>query len=292
MTALTWDGTGERQFESGVDRGVLYIPNDVGAYNNGYAWNGLTTVTESPTGAAVTKKYADNINYLSLISAEEFAGTIEGFTYPPEFGQCDGTSTPVAGVTVGQQTRKRFGLAYRTKMGNDIEGQDAGYKLHLVYGALAEPSQKAYATVNDSPDSTGFSWKFSTTPVDVPGLKPSAILVIDSLTADSSSLAALEQALYGTVGDDPRLPDPGDVITMFSGAVTVVHPAAPTYNNGTHTLTITATTGVVYTNAVTGAVLSTGAHVITEDTGVDATPLSGAYEFGPLDDAYWFFDYS
>jgi hypothetical protein len=290
MTALLWDQTGEREFETGVDKGVLYIPDGTGAYVAGYAWNGLTTVTESPSGAEVTKKYADNINYISLVSAEEFAGTIEAFTYPNEWAQCDGSATPSAGVAVGQQARHVFGLAYRTKVGNDVEGNDFGYKLHLVYGALASPSEKAYATVNDSPDAIAFSWKFTTTPIDVPGFKPSAILTIDSTKVDADALASLEAELYGGVGTAPHLPAPADVIAFFMGSTTEVIPVAPTYVSGTHTLTIPTTTGVDYFNDATGIIYTAGAHVITVDTVVRAEPQIG-YTFPPVTDNTWFFDF-
>lgn len=205
MAQLTWDETGKRFYETGVDRGVLFLQNSQGAYTNGVAWNGLTAVTESPTGAEANPQYADNIKYLNLVSAEEFGATIEAFTYPDEFAQCDGTATPSAGVSVGQQTRKTFGFAYRTKLGNDIAGSDYGYKLHLIYGALAAPSEKAYATVNDSPEALTFSWEVTTTPVDVPGLKPTAQLTIDSTKVDAAALADLEALIYGTAGVDPVL---------------------------------------------------------------------------------------
>jgi hypothetical protein len=169
MARLVWDTVGERFYETGVDRGVLYLPT-AGAYDTGVAWNGLTTVTESPSGAEATPQYADNIKYLNLVSAEEFGGTIEAFTYPDEFAQCDGSAEPVPGLRVGQQSRKTFGLSYRTKVGNDTDGSDHGYKLHLVYGCLAAPSEKAYATVNDSPEAIALSWEFTTTAVDVPAV--------------------------------------------------------------------------------------------------------------------------
>lgn len=287
MTALTWDGTGQREYETGVDRGVLYIPDSTGDYIAGYAWNGLTTVTESPSGASATKKYADNINYLTLVSAEEFAGTIEAFTYPDEFAQCDGTATPAPGVAIGQQTRHNFGLSYRSLVGNDVEGQDFGYKLHLVYGALAEPSQKAYATVNDSPDAIAFQWKFSTTPIAVPGLKPSATITIDSTKVPAESLAALEAELYGAAGTDPRLPTPDDVMAFFTGSVIQVAPVAPTYNDTTGVITIPAITGVIY--KVNGVVTPAGDLApITTDTVVTAEPDTG-YIFPPVTDDDWFF---
>lgn len=215
--ALTWDGVGDRLYETGVDHGVLYIPTG-GVYTSGYAWNGLTAVTEAPSGAEASAIYADNIKYLSLTSAEEFGGTIEAYTYPEEFGQCDGTAEPVAGVIVGQQARKSFGFSFRTLLGNDTEGQDYGYKLHLVYGAQAAPSEKAYATVNDSPEATTFSWEFTTTPVAVTGLKPTSILTIDSTKTDETALAELLEILYGGETESARLPLPDEVITLLTPA--------------------------------------------------------------------------
>lgn len=218
MAALTWDQVGERVFETGVDRGVLYMPDVTGDYKNGVAWNGLTTVTESPSGAESNPQFADNIKYLNLISAEEFGATIEAFTYPDEFAECDGTAVPTPGVVVGQQGRKVFGLCYRTRLGNDLEGTDHGYRLHLVYGAQAAPSEKAYGTINDSPEAIAFSWDVTTTPVPVADLKPTALIVVDSTVVDSAALAALETALYGGtgVGAEPHLPSPDEVIEMVS----------------------------------------------------------------------------
>lgn len=287
MTQLVWDDTGSKVFENGIDHGVLYKPDQSGDYTQGYAWNGLTTVTESPSGAEVTKKYADNIAYASLVSAEEFAGTIEAFTYPDEFAECDGTATPSEGVGVGQQPRKPFGMSYRTNIGNDIEGQNAGYKLHLVYGALASPSEKAFATVNDSPDLASFSWKFSTNPVPVPGFKPSALLTIDSTKVDSDALATLEEALYGGTGTDPRLPKPADVIAMFTGTVTEVTPVAPSFNDSTKVITIPDVAGVIY--KIDGEVQESGAlPAITQDTLVTAEPDTG-FKFPPVTDTDWFY---
>lgn len=212
--AITWDGQGERQYETGVDHGVLYIPDATGAYVTGFPWNGLVTVTESPSGAEATALYADNIKYLNLQSAEEFGATIEAFTYPDEFGQCDGTATLGAGVFIGQQTRKAFGLAYRTKIGNDLDA-DAGYKLHLIYGALAAPTEKAYSTVNDSPEAITFSWEISTTPIEVPGFKPTAILTIESTTIDPDVLAEIEDILYGATAA-PKLLTPAEITALVA----------------------------------------------------------------------------
>ena len=215
MAVLTWDQVGERFYETGVDHGVLYIPT-AGVYDSGVAWNGLISVTESPSGAEPSPQYADNIKYLNLLSTEEFGGTIEAYTFPDEFAQCDGTAFPKEGLAVGQQTRKTFGLSYRTKIGNDTDGQDLGYKLHLVYGALAAPSEKAYATVNDSPEAVTFSWEFTTTPVEVTGLKPTALLTIDSTKVAEADLTTLEALLYGTAAKEPSLPMPDAVIALFT----------------------------------------------------------------------------
>lgn len=217
MAELEWDLTGERTYETGVDHGVLYTPDGSGVYNDGVAWNGLTTVTESPTGAEANAKYADNIKYLNLISAEQFEATLEALTYPVEFEAYDGLSVPSAGVTVGQQIRKTFGLSYRTIKGNDIEGDAHGYKIHLLYGLTAAPSEKAYATINDSPDAIAFSWKLSSIPVAVTGLRPASVITIDSTEVDADALLALEEILYGSVSDDPRLPLPDEVIALFEG---------------------------------------------------------------------------
>lgn len=215
---IEWDGVGKKLYESGVDHGVLYIPDLTGDYDTGFAWNGLVSVTESPTGAEANPQFADNIKYLNLLSAEEFGGTIEAFTYPPEFGQCDGSAEPEPGVVLGQQTRKSFGLCYRTKIGNDVDGVDHGYKLHLVYGALVSPSEKAYQTVNESPEAITFSWEFTTTPAPVTGFKPTSLIVIDSTKVDPTDLAAFELILYGnsTGPVQPRLPTPDEVITALT----------------------------------------------------------------------------
>jgi hypothetical protein len=293
MTQLNWDQAGEKQYETGVDRGVLYLPDESGNYVEGFAWNGLTTVTESPSGAEANKQYADNGVYLNLQSAEEFGGTIEAFTYPLEFGVCDGTAEPEAGVSLGQQPRRSFGFAYRTLIGNDIAGQNAGYKLHLVYSALAAPSEKAHATVNDSPEAVAFSWAFSTTPVNVGTIggtdyRPTSTVTIDSTRVDSAALADLEAMLYGTVGTDPQLPSPADVVALFSGTVTAVTPTQPTFDSGTHTITIPSVTGVVY--RIDGVDQAAGPVVITEDTIVTAHPATG-YKFNEPTDSDWFYDY-
>lgn len=216
MAKLVWDNTGERFYETGVDRGVLYPLSEAGKYEKGVAWNGLTAVTESPSGAEPTALYADNIKYLSLMSTEEFGATIEAYTYPDEFAQCDGSADLVAGVTLGQQARKTFGLCYRTKIGNDTDGDEHGYKLHLLYGCQASPSEKGYQTINDSPEAITFSWEVTTTPVNVDGFKPTACVTIDSRKADKAKLEALEKILYG--GDDlaePRMPMPSELATLM-----------------------------------------------------------------------------
>jgi hypothetical protein len=221
MPVLVWDQVGERLYETGVDHGVLYTPNAQGVYASGVSWNGLTSVSETPSGAESTAQYADNIKYLNLISAEEFGATIEAFTYPPEFNQHDGLVSPDAGLVVGQQSRKMFGLSYRTRLGNDVDGDEYGYKLHLVYGCIATPSEKAYNTINDSPEAITFSWEISTTPVPVTGYKPTSLIVVDSSVIDATGLTALEAALYGdaTTGI-AHLPTPDEVIAMFPGVMT------------------------------------------------------------------------
>lgn len=216
MAVLTWDGTGERYYENGVSKGVLYPQDSTGAYPLGVAWNGLTAVTESPDGAEPTDLWADNIKYASLRSAENFKATIEAYTYPDEFAACDGQDALATGIYIGQQPRKAFGFCYRTEVGNDTNsGTDDGYKLHLIYNATASPSEKAYETVNDSPDAITFSWDVETTPINVTGKKPTAHLVIDSLKVDSEALTAIEDALYGTATADPYLPTPDDILDLI-----------------------------------------------------------------------------
>ena len=218
MVALAWHETGDKQYELGVDKGVFYPLNaTTSAYDKAYAWNGLISVTESPSGAEVTKNYADNDVYMSLMSAEEFAATVEAYNYPDEFALVDGTAEPVPGLYVGQQPRKPFGLSYRTKVGNDSKGMDAGYKIHLIYNAMAAPSEKAYSTVNDSPEATTFSWELSTTPINAGNvLKSTAQLTINSLKVPAAKLKALEDILYGTTTMEARLPLPTEVIGLLS----------------------------------------------------------------------------
>lgn len=215
MSKLIWDQIGERYYETGVKNGVLYPQAADGTYPLGVAWNGLTAVTESPSGAEATALYADDIKYLNLVSAEEFGATIEAYTYPDEFAECDGSAALADGVMIGQQKRKAFGLAYKTTLGNDVENNGYGYKLHLIYGALAAPSEKAYSTINDSPEAITFSWEVSTTPVAVNGFKPTACITIDSTKADATKLAALEAILFGSESEEARLPMPDEIATLM-----------------------------------------------------------------------------
>lgn len=219
MSKLKWDLAGERYFETGVKNGVLYVMGADGNYGAGVAWNGLTAVTESPSGAEATPLYADDIKYLNLVSAEEFGATIEAYTYPDDFAACDGSASLVEGVVLGQQKRSTFGLCYRTTVGNDMNSE-LGYKLHLIYGCLAAPSEKAYATINDSPEAITFSWEVTTTPVNVEGFKPTACITIDSTKVGAEKMALLEAELYGTDGTDgktARLPMPAEIKTILSG---------------------------------------------------------------------------
>jgi hypothetical protein len=292
MTKLVWDQVGERLYETGVNKGVLYMPNNLGVYNNGVAWNGLTTVTESPSGAESTALYADNIKYLNIQSAEEFGATIEAYTYPREFGQYDGTSSPTPGVLVGQQARGTFGLSYQTRVGNDLQGSDFGYKIHLIYGCKAAPSEKAYATINDSPEAITFSWELTTAPVSAGDeLKPTSVITIDSTEVDADSLAALETILYGAPGVDPRLPLPEEVIGIFDETLTSVNLAAganqPSYNTSTHVVTLPAVTGVTW--YINGDVATSGAQPalgVGETANVEAVANTGYSLAGDSDWAY------
>lgn len=215
MSRIEWDKTGERLYETGTDRGVLYVAEGT-TYPAGVAWNGLTGVDESPSGAEANAQYADNIKYLELRSAEEFGATVTAYTYPDEFEQCDGSAEPVTGMYIGQQARKRFGLSYRTLIGNDVDGNEHGYILHLIYGATASPSQRSYTTVNDSPEPIEFSWEITTTPVNIEGYKPVAHVRVNSTKADSAKLKALEDILYGGENTEPRLPLPDEVKTILT----------------------------------------------------------------------------
>lgn len=293
MAELLWDQTGDREFEVGIEKGVLYpIAND-GSYGDGVAWNGLTSVSEAPSGAAVTKKYADNINYLSLVSAEIFEATIKAYTYPDEWEECDGSAAPYVGISVGQQTRRPFGMSYKTLKGNDTLGQDFGYILHLVYGGLASPSQKDYNTVNDTPDAIEFSWKISTTPVSVPGLKPSAIIKIDSTKVDPTKLASLEALLHGQAGTSASLPSPADVFALFAGAgATAVVATMPAFVAGTGVITVPSITGVQYYRGDTHATLANGSTVTIPTSGaslvIQATAKTG-FILAPTSDDDWSF---
>ena len=218
MAKLVWDATGERKYETGVRNGVLYVMGEGGTYPKGVAWNGLTAVTESPSGAEATALYADDTKYLNLISAEEFGVTIEAYTYPDEFAECDGSATLATGVTIGQQPRKTFGMSYRTVYGNDVDNENYGYKLHLLYGGIAAPSEKAYSTINDSPEAITLSWEVKTTPVNVTGHKPTASLTIDSTKVDKAKLTMIEEILYGTEAVEARLPLPDEIIQILQAA--------------------------------------------------------------------------
>ena len=222
MSKLVWDQTGERYYETGVKMGVLYPQSASGTYPKGVVWNGLTAVTESPSGAEATPLYADDVKYLNLYSAEEFGATVEAYTYPDEFAECDGSAELTTGVTIGQQNRKAFGLCYRTTIGNDTDGNDHGYKLHIIYGAMASPSEKAYATIDDSPEAITFAWEITTPPVSVSGFKPTASVTIDSTKVDGAKLKQLEAILYGDNGSssagEARLPLPDEIVTIISTA--------------------------------------------------------------------------
>lgn len=219
MSKIIWDANGSRLFETGVKNGVLYPMQSNGQYSLGVPWNGLTSITESPSGAESTPLYADDIKYLNLMSAEEFAATIEAYTYPDEFAICDGSAELVPGVTVGQQARKVFGMCYRTTIGNDVDGNEHGYKLHIIYGCLASPSQRGYSTINDNPEAITFSWEVKTTPVNVANFKPTACMIIDSTKVNREKLAQLEDVLFGTSATDPRLPLPDEIARIIGSGV-------------------------------------------------------------------------
>jgi hypothetical protein len=260
VTALVFDAAGKHLFETGVDRGVLYILNtETGLYDAGFVWNGLTTVKEKPAGAAANPQYADNIKYLNLYSLETFGLEIDAFTYPDEFGQCDGTVSPEAGVAVGQQGRAVFGLSYRTKIGNDAN-PDAGFRYHMVYGLTASPSERDYATVNDNPAPVAFSWTCDSIPVSVSGMKPTSLITIDSTTVDVTALGTLTDALYGTSGTDPELPLPDTLLALFAGSVTSITLSPATFD-GAHTITIPSQAGVTY--YVDGVAHAAGTQLLT-----------------------------
>lgn len=218
MAKLVWDKTGERFYETGVKNCVLYVRDSAGTYPKGVPWNGITAITESPSGAEATPLYADDIKYLNLISNEEFGATVEAYTYPAEFAACDGSAELTKGVKIGQQPRKSFGLAYKTTLGNDVDNNDYGYKLHLIYGCLAAPSEKAYATINDSPEAITFSWEITTTPVEVKGFKPTSHIEINSKEVDASKLATLEAKLFGATETEAMLPLPDEIVTILGVA--------------------------------------------------------------------------
>jgi hypothetical protein len=288
MTTLEWDQVGEKLYETGIDRGVLFLPNNVGDYDSGFAWNGLTSVEESPSGAESNKQYANNKIYVNLTSAEEYSATLGAFTFPDEFSECDGTAQPVAGLYIGQQRRKTFGLSYRSLIGNDLVDTAYGYKLHLVYGGKAAPSSKTHSTVNESPEAMEFSWEISTIPVDVPGHQPTSTITIDSTRISSAKLAELEALLYGTVGQDPRLPSPAEVIALLEDTTVEVRATEPSFDSGTDTITIPVVTGVDY--KVNNVVVAAGPLVITEDTVVTASPQQG-YKFPAVSDNDWYYDF-
>ena len=219
MAKITWHNNGDKRYETGVDRGVLFLPDISGKYKNGYAWNGLTAVNESPSGAEPTKQYADNAVYLTLVSAEEFGATIEAYTWPDEFSICDGSAEPSEGVYVGQQPRQNFALVYRTKIGDDVAGMNKGYKLHIIYNALAAPSERAYSTVNESPEAATFSWELSTTPVRFDDDSSTATIIIDSTKVPAAKLEAFEDIIYGTAAVEPSLPSPSEVIAHFEATI-------------------------------------------------------------------------
>ena len=214
MAKLVWDQTGQKFFETGVSNGVLYVSDGQGGYQTGVAWNGLTQVAENPSGAESNPVYADNIKYLNIISAEEFGATIEAYTYPDEFMECDGSAQVVAGVNIGQQARKSFGISYRTRVGNDVAGDNLGYKIHVIYNCQAAPSGKTYSTVNESPEAITFSWEVTTTPVPVEGFRPTATVVFDSTKLDAEKMAAVENALYGGASSEAALPSIEELLAL------------------------------------------------------------------------------
>lgn len=293
MTKLAWDKSGERFYETGTDHGVLYNRGPSGDYDSGVPWNGLTAVTEAPSGAEANPFYADNIKYLNIMSPEEYGFTIEAYYSPKEFDRCDGSLSPQVGVSVGQQRRESFGFSFRSQIGNDIDGNDFGYKLHLVWNALAAPSERSYATVNDSPEPITLSWEATTTPVEVGTIngvayRPIASITIDSTLVNSTKLAQFEDILYGTAAHNPRLPSPSEVIEFFNaGASSEVEPTAPTFDVVTGVITIPTVVGVEYRiggEAVTGTyTVPTGQKRI-----VKAVPKTG-YRFPADTDDDWEF---
>lgn len=289
MTALVFDDTGNRRFETGVKKGVLYPLNTGnGLYDNGYAWNGLTTIKEKPAGAASNKTYADNQVYSNLLSAETFAGEISAYTYPDAFGLCDGTAAPVSGLSVGQQSRSTFGLSYRTEVGNDVSS-DVGYKVHLIYGALASPSERDFSTINDNPAPVAFTWAFDCTGASSNSYGSPSLIVLDSTKVDATALASLEAFLYGTGGTNPSLPPPDSVLALFTGSITAITLTAPTFD-GAHTITIPTQTGVKY--YVDGVLHAAGSQLLTAGQKKIVTAVAQAgYVFNtPVVDR-WMFTY-
>lgn len=279
MSKLAWDLAGTRKFETGVSKGVLYPLNAAGAYTPGVAWNGLTGVTESPSGAEPSDFYADDIKYASMRSAEEFGATIEAYTYPDEFAICDGSAEVATGVVIGQQERKTFGFCYRTVVGDDGDN-NRGYKLHLIYGCTASPSERGYQTINDSPDAIQFSWELNTTPVNVTGHKPTACITIDSTKANAAKLAALEDILYGTAMADPRLPLPDEIASLMgsSAAYAVVNYLANVASSNTDNVA-----GATYESVLTAVSGYTIKNVVVTMGGVDITDTAYDSETGEID---------
>lgn len=268
MAKLVWDSTGDRLFETGVKNCALYVMGSNGSYGNGVAWNGITAITESPSGAEPTALYADDIKYLNLISNEEFGATVEAYTYPDEFAECDGSASLAAGVNIGQQARKTFALAYKTTLGNDVSGNEYGYKLHIIYGCTAKPSERAYATINDSPEAITFSWELATTPVAVTGAKPTSCLTIDSTKANAAALAQLDEALFGSAGANARLLLPDEVASIMG--VSGAYPVANYLTNVENSNMVSTVSGE-YNATLTAAEGYTMANVIVMMGGVDVT---------------------
>lgn len=289
MSKLTWDAPGTRLYETGVDHGVLF-PTRNGVYQTGVPWSGLTTVTESPSGAEPTPIYADNKKYLNLMSAEDFGFSIEALYYPDEWEECDGSAEIAPGISIGQQARKPFGFSYRSLLGNELEATEHGYKLHIVYGGLASPSERSRASVNETPEAATLSWDITTTAVDVPGFRATAHVTIDSTKTPASVMAAIESILYGTNGQDSRLPTPAELMALQQDAATVVAPAAPTFTPATGAIVIpTAPAGVEYRRVDTDVVVTGTVTVAAGKTlGIRALAKPG-FAFIPDQDDYWSF---
>lgn len=289
MTQLEWDKVGDRKYETGVSHGVLYVPNNQGVYDHGVVWNGLVSVTDSPSGAESNKQYADNIVYANIKSAEEVGGTIEAYTYPDEFEAANGIAELAPGVKIGQQTRRPFGFSWQSLIGNDTQGTDYGYKIHVVYGADANPSEQTHSTVNDSPEAATLSWEYTTSPVSVPGFKPAAKLTFDSTEIPESQMNTLKDILYGTAGEDPRLPLPAEIIQIFA-AGEPAEVVAPKPTQAGNVITIPGTTGVIY--SIDGVDVAPGAQpAITDDVIVRVRAIPG-YKLPDTFDADWLFEYA